>query len=201
MIQHQIASRLVCLFGLAICLIFCGTAAASVVPDPSKCVVVGNISEYGLLVAPGPLSGTSLTITVLDATYHPIPGASVWVVFDPSIHTCENAQIIATANGQGICTLQLRAGGCVRNGAVACALVANGVEIRRYRDVKSPDNAGHQNSAPDGAVAISDLAFFADEFLGVAAAACHDYDNDGACDIADMPFFGDSFTSGIACNL
>jgi hypothetical protein len=67
-------------------------------------------------------------------------------------------------------------------------------------NVRSPDNASHTSSIPDLAVAISDLTFFADEFLHVANAGCHDYDNTGAVDISDLPYFGDAFVASLHCN-
>ena len=67
--------------------------------------------------------------------------------------------------------------------------------------MKSPDNASHDTSVPSGTVTVADLPFFADEFKGVAAAACHDYTNDNAVTTADLPFFGDAFKAGLNCPL
>jgi hypothetical protein len=183
---------------VVVCVALGGPARADI-PNPNRCTVVGAISQWGVLVAPGPLAGTTLTITARNGDNIPVPYAIAQVVFNQAIRVCGNAPLMATCDVQGVCEIQLRAGGCLRNTIGACVVTVNGIEIVNYRDVKSPDNAGHEGSAPDGSVAISDLAYFADEFLGAAAAACHDYDNDGACDIADMPFFGDSFTAGMFC--
>jgi hypothetical protein len=66
-------------------------------------------------------------------------------------------------------------------------------------NVRSPDNASHTASVPDLFVAIGDLTFFADEFLNVAPAGCHDYDNTLDVDISDLPFFGDAFVGSLQC--
>ena len=80
-------------------------------------------------------------------------------------------------------------------------MVADGVEIANYSYVKSPDNANHTVSMPDGQVSTIDLPYFADEFRGVVQAGCHDYDNDHDIDTADLPYFGDGFKAQAFCTL
>ena len=181
------------------CLVF--PVSANPVPDPMYCTVTGTISPDGVFIAPGPVSGTSLTITVRSPYNMPMPYAQVTIGFDPRIRVCADAQHTRQAGSDGVCTIQLRGGGCVRNTDFACVVKANGIEIRHYRNVKSPDNGAHTQSQADGTVSTVDLAFFGDEFRGVAAVACHDYDNDNDCDTVDLGYFGDPFHAGLVCTL
>lgn len=182
-------------------LALCSSLATATVPDPTKCVVTPDLNG-GCLIAPGSLSGTTLSITVRNASNNPIPNATVQAVLNAAIGKCTTAVHTATTDANGFCTINLRGGGCI-NAAIpgACVVVANGIEIKNYNKVKSPDNASHTTSVPSGTVTVADLPFFADEFKGVAAAACHDYTNDGTVSTSDLPFFGDAFKAGLACTL
>lgn len=182
-------------------LALCSSLAMATVPDPTKCTVTPDLNG-GCLIAPGTLSGTVLSINVRNSSNNPIPNAVVQVVFNAAIDICATANHNATTDANGNCTVALRGGGCV-NAATpgACVVIANGIEIKNYNKVKSPDNASHTTSVPSGTVTVADLPFFADEFKGVAAAACHDYTNDNAVTTADLPFFGDAFKAGLNCPL
>ena len=172
-------------------------------PIPGEYSVTGSISANGVLVAPGPINGTTLTITILNSSGVPIVNLPVWVVFHPTaaIRVCADAQHTAVTDQNGVCTIQLRAAGCIRNTIGACCVIAGGIEIMNYRNVKSPDNASHTESQPDGSVSVADLVFFGDEFRGMAAAGCHDYDNDDDCDVVDLTYFGDPFKAELHCTL
>jgi len=182
-------------------LALCSSLAMATVPDPTKCVVTPDLNG-GCLIAPGTLSGTTLAITVRNSSNNPIPNAAVNVILNSQIRICTTAVHSATTNASGQCSITLKGGGCI-NAATsgACSVVANGIEIKGYTKVKSPDNAGHTGSVPSGNVTVADLPFFADEFKGVQPAACHDYTNDGLVTVADLPTFGDSFKLGLTCTL
>ena len=108
----------------------------------------------------------------------------------------------AQTNSLGVCTINLRGGGCINAATLgACVVIANGIEIKNFNKVKSPDNANHTASTPSGNVSVADLPFFADEFKGVEPAACHDYTNDGTVSTADLPTFGDAFKASLSCTL
>lgn len=182
-------------------LALCSSLAVANVPDPSKCTVTPDLNN-GVLIAPGNLSGTTLSVTVRNASNNPIPNANVSVVFNSAIRICTNAVHTGVTNASGFCSINLRGGGCINTATTgACVVIANGIQIKAYVKVKSPDNASHDTSVPSGSVTIADLPFFADEFKGVAAAGCHDYTNDGVVSTSDLPLFGDSFKGGLSCTL
>jgi hypothetical protein len=186
------------------CGLFCSclvSPAFGSIPDPFYCSVTGSVSATGVLIAPGPMTGTSLTISVRNSSNMPIPSASVIVLFDPAIRVCADAQHTGLTDYSGRCVIQVRGGGCARNTVDACVVTANGMLIKSFSNVKSPDNAAHTQSLADGVVSVGDLTYFADQFLGVAAAACHDYDNDDDCDIVDLTYFGGPFRAGLRCPL
>jgi hypothetical protein len=187
-------------------LALCSSLAMATVPDPTKCTVQGLLGPAGgapstkvALIAPGPLSGTSLTITVRNGSNNVIPTASVQVVFNGQIAICANAVHSVSADGSGVAHINLRGGGCLTGVNGACSIIANGVEILNVPNVRSPDNASHTACVPSKSVAIGDLTFFADEFLQIAPAGCHDYNNSLNVDIADLPYFGDAFVASLQC--
>lgn len=182
-------------------LALCSSLAMATVPDPTKCSVTPDLNG-GVIIAPGLLNGTTLSIVVRNASNNPISGATVVVVFNNTIDTCASWSNQTTTAGDGTATLALRGGGCVNSATPgACVVIANGIEIKNYTRVKSPDNASHLTSVPSGSVSTVDLPYFADEFKGVVAAGCHNYDNDLDVDTADLPYFGDAFKAALTCVL
>lgn len=182
-------------------LALCSSLAVANVPDPSKCSVTPSLNN-GCLIAPGNLTGTTLSITVRNVSNNPIPNAVVQVLFLSGIRICQTAVHTVNTNASGFCTINLRGGGCINTETTgACVVVANGIEIKGYTRVKSPDNASHTASVPSGSVTVADLPFFADEFKGLQPAGCHDYDNSGAVTVADLPTFGDAFKASLSCTL
>jgi len=189
----------------------CSSLAMATVPDPLNCTITPLLgpgipqvpATQVAFLAPGNLSGTTITITVRNHANDVIPNASVVVVFHTDISICTTANHTATTNALGVCTIALRGGGCLTNVTDACRVIANGIEIRNLRYVRSPDNDDHAASAPDGAVTVGDLTFFAAEFGGTAPtvppSVCHDYDNSGVIDVVDLTYFGPSFTSNMVC--
>lgn len=185
---------------LVLALVAMALSASSAVAQ-SHCRVWPDYNG-GCLIAPGPLAGTTLNIYVRNDYNQPIPNAHVQVIFNSLIRICADAVHWATTDANGFCTIQLKGGGCVSAATTgACSVIANGIEIKGYVKVKSPDNAHHTVSNPSGSVNVADLPFFADEFKGTVPAACHDYTNDNLVSVADLPTFGDSFKLGLACPL
>lgn len=186
------------------CALFCSGLvfpASASIPCPHYCSVTGWIEPTGILIEPGPSVGTSLTISIRTCSNIPIPYSSVSVSFNPGIRACANAAHTGVTDALGMCVIQLRGGGCVRNTTNACVVTANGILITSFLNVKSPDNAAHTQSQADGTVNVVDLAFFGDEFRGGVPPACHDYDNDGICDTTDLGYFGDPFKAASHCTL
>lgn len=175
--------------------------AMATVPDPTKCTVTPNLNG-GVIIAPGLLSGTTLSINVRNASNNPIQSAAVQVIFNNQIRICTTAVHTASTDVNGNCTVQLRGGGCINSATVgACVVIANGIEIKNYTRVKSPDNANATISQPSGNVNTVDLPYFADQFQGNVPAGCHDYDNNSIVNTVDLPYFGDAFKAALTCTL
>jgi hypothetical protein len=183
-------------------LILAGPATPAHADEPwNYSTVTGSISMNGVLLSPGPSGGNTLVVTVRNSYNNPVQNAVVQVVFNPAIRTCADALHGGYTDAAGQCRITLRGGGCLSNTVGACVVVANGIEIRNFFNVRSPDNASHAGSLPDGLVAMADLPFFADEFTGRVPAACHDYDCDTNCNTVDLPYFGDTFRAAAQCTL
>ncbi len=186
----------------------CSTAAMATVPVAEYCTVeplLGPTTPAGQQVAflaPGNLSGTTITITVHNGSDVPIIGATVNVTFQSDVKTCVTAvHTGVTTAPLGQCTISLRGGGCLSSVLGGCVITANGVEIKNLSFVRSPDNNSHTASQPDGSVSVADLTYFGDEFKGVVPAGCHDYDNNNLCNVTDLTYFGDAFKGAMTCTL
>jgi hypothetical protein len=99
-----------------------------------------------------------------------------------------------TTDGLGVWQKVFNGGGCF-SGANACVITANGVIIRTYTNVKSPDwNGGN-----------GDLQVIANDFANFLASytpgspGCHDYDNTGATNLADFIIFASGFNPAHQC--
>jgi len=185
----------------------CSSLAMANVPCPEYCTITPLLgdplvpnSQLGFL-APGPINGTTLTITVRNCSNLPINAANVEVIFNSSVKTCVTSVHQATTVASGICSITLTGGGCLTNILGACIIKANGFEIRNLHNVRSPDNGNHTVSMPSGSVTTTDLGYFGDEFKGVAAAGCHDYDNNGLVNTTDLGYFGDAYKLAAVCTL
>lgn len=170
-------------------------------PPIYTCQVSPDFGD-AVLVAPQAMNGTTCTITVLADGVPIGAGKVVQVLFHSAIRTCGDAMHMAITDTNGSCQITLKGGGCLlASPGPACYVVVNGIEVRHFSRVRSPDNGAHDSSHPDGAVTVSDLVFFAAEFQGDAPAACHDYTNDGQVGTGDLPFFGDAFKAGMSCTI
>jgi hypothetical protein len=192
-----------------LCLVaFCSSLAAANPYPCENCVVEpllgppDNPMEQVAFLAPASTGGTTLTITVRNGANVPIVGATVQVSFNSQVRTCETAMHTAVTTAPlGQCHITLMGGGCLSGVIGACVITVNGLEIMNLRYVRSPDNADHTSSAPDGRVSVADLTYFGDEFLGTAPAGCHDYDNNHVVNVTDLTYFGDAFKRELACVL
>ncbi|MEZ4648247.1 MAG: hypothetical protein R3E97_05560 [Candidatus Eisenbacteria bacterium] len=109
---------------------------------------------------------------------------------------CPTAILTEHADHDGHVSLVLAGGGCISDVSLATVIKANGITIRHYRNVKSPDFDG---SGGDLKVDIADLVAFSGEFLGTSAPGCHDYDNSGTTDLGDLIIFAPTFTDASHC--
>lgn len=183
------------LLGLALA----STVASADVPDPSFCTVIPADNLNGLVLAPNLPSYIPASInvvTVKNNTNAPISGAAVVLTLGANNTLCGSTVLTGTTNGSGQTTLSLGGGGCAHNIALSGILKANGVTIRSFANVKSPDYDG---AAGNLSVQLADLIKFSNEFLDVDVNQCHDYDNDANTGLSDLIVFSPTFTNPNSC--
>jgi hypothetical protein len=190
--------------------VLCSPAAADPgQPDPARCIVSPiyggpNPATEAVFIAPQNYSAAYYTVTVRDSQGVPVPASIVRFVFDPQIALCDAPtpnEIRVTADSAGVARVYLKGGGCLTDVANACRVLADDVEIRTIRGVRSVDNEGHSSSVPDLVVDAADMMAFSAEFKGYHSTPplCHDYDMNGGCDTADLSIFLDAFLGRFAC--
>ena len=187
------------MLAVALILVACAATAFADVPDQSKCSVIPADNLNGMIACPripSALTASILTITVRNSDNNPIPNATVVVILTASNPACPNADLDATTDASGVATITVAASGCAHHVPGAGIVKANGVTIRSYDNVKSPDWDG---AAGDGFTNLSDLVQFANEFNTIDPATCHDYTNDGACNLSDLIPFSEAFAGAKKC--
>lgn len=178
----------------------CASASMATIPDPANCSVTPADALGGIVVAPldpFPLPATINTINVRNSANAPIANASVTIEFSSDINLCAATVLAGTTNASGDVVLTLGGGGCENQVALSGVVKANGVTIRAYENVKSPDYDG---AGGDLTVNLSDLVVFSAEFLGSSPAGCHDYDNNGDTNLGDLVVFSPAFVNPNTCN-
>ncbi len=187
------------------CLILALTAgwASADVPYPPLCSVEPADQLNGILIAPG---GSDERDWHYDEEIHirnelglPIPDVDVHVEFHvDGMRYCADCEFEARTEPDGSCRIRLRGSGCshFRGGRddVAVTIYADGMVIREYVNVKSPDFNGADS---DLEVSLGDFAFFASSFAGLCD-PCADYDNSGNVDLGDFAIFSTAW--GERCN-
>lgn len=192
------------LLSALVALALCSGLALATVPDPTNCIVLpcdnlGPVGVGGVVLCPGtpaPIPASLVTMTIKNAAGNVIPGAVIQVTFgSPLIVACApGLPWNGTANGSGVWTKNFNGGGCF-NGANACVITANGVIIRTYVNVKSPDWNG---GVGDLQVITNDFSNFVAAYVP-GAAGCHDYDNNGTTNLADFVIFAGGFSPSHVC--
>jgi hypothetical protein len=183
------------LLGLALA----STVATADVPDPSFCSVSPADALNGLVLAPnlpGYITASVNVVTVHNNVDAPIANAAVVVTLGASNVLCGSTVLTGTTNGSGQTTISLGGGGCAHAVPLSAIIKANGVTIRSYSNVKSPDYDG---AGGDLTVSLADFVKFSREFLDTDPNQCHDYDNNGNCGIEDLITFGPTFTTPNSC--
>lgn len=168
--------------------------------DPSFCTVLPSDFLYGLVLAPdlpSPIPASINTVTVKNTANAPISGATVVVTIGMASSLCGSTILTGVTNGMGQTTITLGGGGCAHNTPLSGIVKANGVTIRAYTNVKSPDYDG---SGGNLSVQLGDLVQFSKEFLGTEPSECHDYDNDGRTGLSDLIVFSPTFTNPQSCS-
>ncbi|MBD3161512.1 MAG: hypothetical protein GF346_04800 [Candidatus Eisenbacteria bacterium] len=200
-------------FLLAVLLI-AAIAPARDLPDPS-CVLVSLDDTERLLMIPDPDGNAyaSFEVTVIDMwdCTTPIPNALVEVIvggaIDEKTGLCEGgASTFGTTDENGFVRMNVRGGGCLKGRPDAVVIRVDGVEIRHYGAVVSPDYAGADNEGIPGRFDLQidpvDLAGFAAAYRGgTGGPSCHDYDNDGGTGPRDLAVFVSAYAGGAtACD-
>lgn len=172
--------------------------ATTDVPDPNQCTVIPADGLGGMLLGPAspdPVPASVNEITVRYSGSGPVAGAAVVVLLSSSNPACAGAILNGITDSEGKVSITLAGYGCADHTPMSGVIKANGVTIRAYINVKSPDFDG---SAGNGIVNLSDLIAFARAFNG-SGEPCHDYDNNGLCNLSDLSIFASAFVQGNHC--
>jgi hypothetical protein len=183
---------------LLLLLVLAGTSsvvAAQAPIDPARCSVVPADADNGFILCPDspvPIAESVYTVEVLDTYGIPVYHATVTIQFSDGIRLCTTAEQSWLTDVAGRCTIRLRGGGCLSDTPGAAIVQADGITIRTYPNVKSPDFDG---SGPDGTVDLADLVRYRTND------PCHDYNNDGVFNVLDLDIMLRSFWPQHFCTL
>ena len=179
------------LFALALC----SSMALATVPYPPNCVVAPCDAFQGAVLCPdtpSPIPASVVTLTIRNQANNPIANAAVNVTFGTGpLCVCPTMVFNTTTNGSGIATLTLRGGGCIQNTDLACVFRANGVVVRDFLNLKSPDWDG---AAGNCIVNLADLVRFAP-----GTDLCFDFNNNGLVQLDDVVIFVSGYTPAHHC--
>jgi hypothetical protein len=141
----------------------------------------------------------------------PLPNAVVEVVIYGQVGgrtaICDGFYgLIGITDEEGWVHFNIPGGGCFKSEwplENAVSIRVNGIQIRSYDTVVSPDYAGWDNvGEPDRwsfTIDPVDFGAFATAYHGGAGpASCHDYDNNGTVDPSDLAVFVSAYKGGIA---
>lgn len=175
------------------------TTLAFTVPDLPNSEVQPSDALNGLVVcpdSPSPIPASQLVMTVRNSDNVPVVNGQVEVILGANHTLCPGADFTTTTDENGVASLTLAASGCSHEVALAGQIKVNGVTIRAYENVKSPDYDG---ASGDGSSNIADLIDFSNEFLGASISDCHDYNNDGETGLDDLIIFSQAFENDNHC--
>jgi hypothetical protein len=185
-------------------------AASADVPDPSNCT--SDLDDVGrLLLIPGgedpwqPNSAADFCVNVRNAADAPINNAVVEILVGGQagnyVGICDFQELVKNTDVAGDVCFNIAGGGCYKGFPDACVIRANGVTIRTYTMVMSPDYTNFDNVGVPGrwdlTVAPTDLASFITAYAGgTGPASCHDYDNNLTTGPTDLAVFVASYYGG-----
>jgi len=193
-----------CALLILLAIISIAPAFADEPPEPCSITSLDAVQRLLLIPAdspPNPLG--SFTVTVLsDGNCIPIPHAAVEVLIggllDSKTHLCPSAVTLGYTDDRGEVVFNIPGGGCYKARS-AVVIRANGVEIREFHAVVSPDYAAWDNQGLPGKwnlrVGLPDFVAFATAF-GRGVPSCHDYDNNGVTNVGDFALFGRFWAGG-----
>jgi hypothetical protein len=184
-----------------------GLLHAADLPDPA-CVHCSLDPLERLLLVPdetgNPHAEFSLTVIDMWDCTTPIGNALVEVLVagqaDGKVRLCGEAGTTGWTDANGFALLNVAGGGCYK-GQDAVQIRVNGVTVRSYEAVMSPDYAGWDNAGvPDHcdlAMTPIDLASFTTAYRGgQGQASCHDYNNNGTTGPEDLSVFVSAYGGG-----
>jgi opacity protein-like surface antigen len=178
----------------------CSSAAFATVPSPVFCTVIPADDLGGLFLAPSspaPAPASINVVTVRNSSNNVIENATVVVTLTAANVVCGSTVLTGTTDAAGQVSLTLGGGGCAHSVPLSGVVKANGITIRAYENVKSPDYDG---AAGNLNVELPDLITFAAEFLGApGTGTCHDYNNDDTTGLPELVLFGPTFTAPNTC--
>jgi hypothetical protein len=189
---------------LVLVLLAAGAGTSFADPDPLCCLTSLDASQRLLLIPdndgadPSPFG--SFTVTINNPACNPVPDAIVEVTVHegPTTGLCGSATTVKLTDAHGIARFNIPGGGCFK-GPHAVIIRANGVTVREFQTVMSPDYAGWDNAGiPDRwslSVTVLDFVSFATAFAD-RGASCHDYNNDGTTGAVDLSIFGQTWLMG-----
>jgi hypothetical protein len=171
------------------------SVALASVPDPDECVVQPcDAMTCPRIVAVPDTDGSAfgdMTITVNGGPGLPLVGKTVEVWLNPActnLFVCDELVLTDVTDANGQVFLNMNFGGCCDEVA-SVVIIADGVPIRQYDYVSSPDNNG---LIGDGDVGLGDFITFGSTW----GAYCTDMDGSCGPNIADFVAFGNTFGNG-----
>ncbi len=184
---------------LILCSVTVAWNTSAIEPDPAQCTVL-PCDEMGVLGVPcmphgNPLAGVTIFVATPEGI--PIPDAFVEILFNhdvcqtggvPILCICLEAVHSGYTDENGLIELGFCFGGCCLE-PEACTIEANGIPIRSYDEVKSPDWNAERG---DCGMGLPDFAIFGEGWR-TNATGCTDYDYDGETGILDFSMFGSSW--------
>jgi hypothetical protein len=180
------------------------TGVAIADPDP-PCISTSLDASGRLLLIPdndgtNPSMFGNFTVTVKNGSCVPINHAIVEIVLTgpERVQTCGSAVMAKYTDPAGVVEFNIPGGGC-HKGESAVRIRANGITVRDFMNVVSPDYAGWDNAGQAGKMSLSitavDFAAFA-QAVANGGSSCHDYDNNGTTGASDVSVFGQVWAGG-----
>ena len=202
------------LFSVCALALISGAAFADV-PDPSNCTCTLDATGRLLMIPGGPVASVwqkntnaDFSLIVRNAANAPINNCVVEVLVGgqaglfTGLCSYQSMGLIRNTDAGGNVSFNVQGGGCYKHQPDACTIRGNGVIIRTYDMVMSPDYTGTDDNGLASrwslTVTPSDLASFVVAYQGgIGPASCHDYDGNNAMNAGDFSIFGAVWDSGL----
>jgi hypothetical protein len=169
--------------------------------DPTRCICTLDQTQRLLMIpATAPVSpSATFTVTIRNSANNPVGDALVEILVggigQSRTKLCGAAVTAGHTNSSGVVTFNVPGGGCMKE-ANACAIRVNGIIIREYGVIVSPDYADTDNTGIpnrwDLCVSLADLPGFAVSFAA-GGPSCHDFNNDGTTGLPDLAVFAAAY--------